>query len=173
MGLLCAGRLIWDSHPTQKSTILLSFPVAHVPLDGERVVILRACLHVYLFILLKRLKLQKAFSTAACALLDSIASGAAVFNRADNAAMPAAVRFVSPSHRVPAAALERAATAIQMPPRWQWEECASAHLDDSKAVICAETLSCSAENPALAQAVFNLRSWLLLKRAISYTDEGA
>lgn len=159
MGLLCAGRLIWDSHPTQKSPILLSFPVAHVPPDEERVVILRACLYVYLFILL--LKSQKAFSTAACALLDSIASGAAVFNRADNAAMPAAVRFVSPSHRVPAAALERAATAIQMPPRGQCEECASAHLDDSEAVICAETLSCSAENPALAQAVFNLGSRLL------------
>lgn len=166
MGLLCAGRLIRDSHPTQISPLLLSFPVAHVPLDGERVVILRACLYAYLFILLKRLQLQKAFSTAARASLDSIASGAAVFNRADNAAMPAAVRFVSPSHRVPAA-------AIQMPPRGQCEECTCAHLHDSKAVICVETLSCSAENPALARAVFNLGSWLLLKRAISYTDEGA
>lgn len=126
MGLLCAGRLIWDSHPTQNSTILLSFPLAHVPLDGERVFTLRARLYVYLFILLKRLKLQKAFSTAARALLYSIASGAAVFNRADNAAMPAAVRFVSPSHRLPAAAPKRAAAAIQMPPRWQCEERASA-----------------------------------------------
>lgn len=128
---------------------------------------------ICLFIWLKRLELQKAFSAAACASLDSIASGAAAFNRADNAAMPAAVRFVSPSHRVPAAAPERAAAAIQMPPRWQCEECTSAHLDDSKAVICAQTLSCSAENPALAPAVFNLGSWLQLKRAISYTDEGA
>lgn len=55
--------------------------------------------------LLKRLKLQKAFfTTAVCALLDSIAPGAAVFNRAENTVMPAAVKFVSPSHRVPAAA---------------------------------------------------------------------
>lgn len=114
--------------------------MAHVPLDAERVVNLRACLFVCLFILLKRLK--------ACTLLDTIASGAAVFNRADNAAMPAAVRFVSPLHRVPAAALVGAAPAAHMPPRRQCEECTSAHLDDSQAVICAETLSCSAENPA-------------------------
>lgn len=47
MGLLRAERLIWDSHPTQKSTILLSFPAARVPLGGERIVIPRACLFIY------------------------------------------------------------------------------------------------------------------------------
>lgn len=96
------------------------------------------------------------------AVLDSIASCAAVFNRADTilSCLQLSDLFppLLPSHRVPA--------ATQMPPRWQSEECASAHLDDSKALICAETLSCSAEeeeekkNPnTCTSQVLNLGWW--------------
>ena len=60
-----------------------------------------------------------------------------------------------------------------MPPRWQREVCASAYLDDSTAVICAETLSCSAENPTLAQAATLISGRdSAAERCVSYADEG-